>query len=62
MALWRHRGAGSALHRIAAPYTRTRLSSSSESRNMPTVLLVKKDPRWSNLKDFVEYARIIPVR
>lgn len=50
----------SALHRIAAPYTRDDYQLVLKVGNMPTVLLVKKDPRWSNLKDFVEYARNNP--
>lgn len=50
----------SALHRISAPYTMDDYQLVLKVGNMPTVLLVKKDPRWSNLKDFVAYAKNNP--
>jgi putative tricarboxylic transport membrane protein len=50
----------SALHRIKAPYSMDDYQLILKIGNMPTVLLVKKDPRWSTLKDFVEYARSNP--
>lgn len=50
----------SALHTIAAPYTMDDYQLVLKVGNMPTVLLVKKDPRWPNLKEFVAYAKNNP--
>ena len=50
----------SALHRIPAPYTRDDYQLVLKIGNMPTVLLVKRDPRWPDLKQFIEHARSNP--
>ncbi|CAL8978750.1 hypothetical protein RHODGE_RHODGE_02355 [Rhodoplanes serenus] len=50
----------SVLHTVEAPYTMDSYRLVLKVGNMPTVLLVKKDPRWPTLAAFIDHAKANP--